>query len=49
MVRPNYQNQGIGTKLMNMAIGEIKKKGIYMVSVIYVEEALEDIIHCRYE
>lgn len=40
MVHPNYQNQGIGTKLMNMAIGEIKKKGIYMASVIYGEEKL---------
>lgn len=40
IVHPNYQNQGIGTKLMNMAINKIKEKGIYMISVIYGEESL---------
>lgn len=40
MVRPDYQNKGIGTELMNKAISYIKEKGIYMISVIYGEEEL---------
>lgn len=40
IVRPNYQNKGIGTELMNKAISYIKEKGIYMISVIYGEEEL---------
>jgi len=40
MVRPDYQNKGIGTELMNKAISNIKEKGIYMISVIYGEEEL---------
>lgn len=41
MVRPDMQNKGIGTTLMNMAIDEINKKGIYMVSVIYGDAELK--------
>lgn len=41
MVRPDMQNKGIGTTLMNMAIDEINKKGIYMVSVIYGDAKLK--------
>ncbi|WP_346930155.1 GNAT family N-acetyltransferase [Clostridium sp.] len=40
IVRPDYQNKGIGTELMNKAISYIKEKGIYMISVIYGEEEL---------
>lgn len=40
IVRPDYQNKGIGTELMNKAISCIKEKGIYMISVIYGEEEL---------
>lgn len=40
MVRPDYQNKGIGTELMNKAISYVKEKGIYMISVIYGEEEL---------
>lgn len=40
MVRPDYQNKGIGTELMNKAINYIKEKGIYMISVIYGQEEL---------
>lgn len=40
MVRPDYQNRGIGTELMNKAISYIKEKEIYMISVIYGEEEL---------
>lgn len=40
MVDPKYQGQGIGTKLMVMAIDRIRKMDIYMISVIYGEESL---------
>ena len=40
MVAPEFQGKGIGTKLMNIAISEIKARGIYMISVIYGEEKL---------
>lgn len=40
IVRPDYQNKGIGTELMNKAISYIKEKGIYMISVIYGEKEL---------
>lgn len=40
MVAPEFQGNGVGTKLMNMAISEIKARGIYMISVIYGEEKL---------
>lgn len=35
MVHPNYQNNGIGTELMNRMIAYLKSKGVYMISVIY--------------
>lgn len=37
MVAPEFQGKGIGTELMNRAIAEIKARGIYMISVIYME------------
>ncbi len=40
MVAPGYQRQGIGTKLMQMAIDRIRKMGIYAISVIYGEAGL---------
>lgn len=40
MVAPEFQRKGIGTELMNLAIAEIKTRGIYMISVIYGEENL---------
>lgn len=40
MVVPEFQRKGIGTELMNLAIAEIKTRGIYMISVIYGEENL---------
>ena len=42
MVHPEWQGREIGTHLMNIAIDEIKKRGIYMLSVIYGETALKD-------
>lgn len=40
MVAPDYQRRGIGTELMKRALLRIKGMDIYMVSVIYGEEAL---------
>lgn len=40
IVRPDYQNSGIGTELMNKAINYLKEKKIYMISVIYGEKEL---------
>ena len=40
MVAPEYQRRGIGTELMKRALLRIKEMDIYMVSVIYGEEAL---------
>ena len=40
MVHPDYQGRGIGTELMNCAIGRLKADRIYMISVIYGEEEL---------
>ena len=42
MVHPALQKQGIGTRLMQMTIDEMKKRNIYMLSVIYGEELLRD-------
>ena len=42
MVHPSMQHRGMGTQLMNMTINEIKKREIYMVSVIYGEEELKE-------
>lgn len=41
IVRPDYQNSGIGTALMNKAINYLKEKKIYMISVIYGGEELK--------
>ncbi len=38
MVHPDFQGQGIGTKLMNKMIDYLKEKHIYMISIIYDEE-----------
>lgn len=40
MVRPEYQGRGIGSGLMNRSIQRLKNDRIYMISVIYGEEAL---------
>lgn len=40
MVHPDYQGKGMGTELMSRAIGHLKANHIYMISVIYGEEAL---------
>lgn len=37
MVCPDHQGKGIGTELMNKMIGQLKKKHIYMISVVYEE------------
>ena len=41
MVHPNYQRQGVGTQLMERILTRLKAEGLYMVSVIYGEEALK--------
>lgn len=40
MVHPNYQGQGIGTQMMQRMLARLEQQGVYMVSVIYGEEAL---------
>lgn len=40
MVHPEYQGQGIGTGIMQLALVSIREKGIEIVSVIYGDEAL---------
>lgn len=40
MVHPECQGQGVGTQLMERVLARLKAEGIYMVSVIYGEEAL---------
>lgn len=42
MVHPALQKQGIGTRLMQMTIDEMKKRSIFMLSIIYGEESLKD-------
>ena len=37
MVCPDYQGKGIGTDLMDKMIEYLKKKRIYMISVVYEE------------
>lgn len=37
MVRPDYQGRGIGTDLMEKMIDYLKKKHIYMISVVFDE------------
>lgn len=41
MVHPDYQHQGVGTQLMERVLARLESDGIYMVSVIYGEEALK--------
>lgn len=40
IVRPACQHHGIGTRLMEQLLSQLQAEGIYMVSVIYGEEAL---------
>lgn len=40
MVHPDCQGQGVGTQLMERVLARLKAEGLYMVSVIYGEEAL---------
>ncbi len=40
MVHPDWQNQGIGSIMMRLAIEKIRLMGIYMISVIYGGEEL---------
>ena len=40
MVHPDYQRQGVGTQLMQRILARLEAGGVYMVSVIYGEEAL---------
>ncbi len=40
MVHPDYQGRGIGTDLMKKMIDYLKKKHIYMISVVF-EESLK--------
>lgn len=40
MVHPDCQRQGVGTQLMERVLARLKGEGVYMVSVIYGEEAL---------
>ena len=38
MVHPDYQGKGIGTELMNRMIAELKRRNIYMISVVFEEK-----------
>ena len=38
MVHPHYQGRGIGTDLMKKMIDYLKKKHIYMISVVFEEK-----------
>lgn len=40
MVHPDCQKQGVGTQLMERVLARLTAEGVYMVSVIYGEEAL---------
>ena len=40
MVHPDFQRRGIGTELMRRVLERLRADGIYMISVIYGEEAL---------
>ena len=40
MVHPDCQKQGVGTQLMERVLARLKVEGLYMVSVIYGDEAL---------
>ncbi len=41
MVHPDWQRQGIGTALMEQVLERLRREGIYMVSVIYGDPALQ--------
>ncbi len=41
MVHPDYQGQGVGRHLMQRTLNRLCTEGIYMVSVIYGEESLQ--------
>lgn len=41
MVHPDYQRQGIGQHLMQRTLDRLRADGIYMVSVIYGDAALQ--------
>lgn len=41
MVHPDYQRQGIGHQLMQRTLERLRTEGIYMVSVIYSDAALQ--------
>jgi GNAT superfamily N-acetyltransferase len=38
MVHPDYHGKGVGTELMNRMIAELKRRKIYMISVVYEEK-----------
>lgn len=38
MVHPDYQARGIGTELMNRMIAALKKRHVYMISVVFEEK-----------
>lgn len=40
MVHPEYRGRGIGTQIMERLLSRLKEDGIFMVSVIYGDEAL---------
>ena len=40
MVHPDHQGKSIGTQLMERVLARLKTDGMYMVSVIYGDEAL---------
>lgn len=41
MVHPDYQHQGIGRQLIQRTLDRLRADGIYMVSVIYGDAALQ--------
>ena len=40
IVDPEYQNQGIGTRLMELAINKLREDNIYAISVLFQERLL---------
>lgn len=40
MVHPECQRQGVGTQLMERVLARVKAEGLYMISVVYGDEAL---------
>jgi ribosomal protein S18 acetylase RimI-like enzyme len=41
IVKPKYQNKGIGKRLMEMAIKKLRDDGIYAISVLFSKDLLE--------